>query len=254
MTPSPIIRRVAWREAAGIDAETLLAREWLVTNGLGGYASGTVCGIPTRRFHGLLVAALPPPLGRTMTLHHLGEEVQLPDGSSRALGAEARGAELPAGLGADLLQEFRLEDGLPAWVYEAGNAVIEKRVLLPHRQNTVLVSYRLVGGKAARLRLRPGIHFRGHEAPLNTPRIRPYELSVIEDRYEISGGPGLPTLRLRVAGAATFTPAARSIPEVAYRVEEARGYDARGELWSPGFFEIALAAGTEATLLASTEP
>jgi hypothetical protein len=53
------------------DAERL--REWIVTNGLGGYASGTVCGVPTRRYHGLLVAALPAPLGRTMMFNHLNE-------------------------------------------------------------------------------------------------------------------------------------------------------------------------------------
>jgi predicted glycogen debranching enzyme len=252
----PIIRRVAWRDDAGLPLDTLLAREWLVTNGLGGYASGTVCGVPTRRFHGLLIAALAAPLGRTMTLHHLCEEVVLADGVPRALGAEARGNDVPAGLGAELLREFRLEDGLPVWTYEVEDAVIEKRVFLPHRQNTVLVSYRLLAGPPrARLRLRPGIHFRGHEAPLNTARAQPYVLSAVEGGYEVAGGPGLPTLRLRISGGvAAFAPGDLSIPEVAYRVEEDRGYDARGELWSPGYLEAELAPAMPVTLAASTEP
>jgi predicted glycogen debranching enzyme len=250
----PILRRVAWREEAGLEVDILLAREWLVTNGLGGYASGTVCGVPTRRFHGLLIAALAAPLGRTMTLNHLGEEVVLANGATHALGAEVRGTEVPPGLGAESLKEFRLEDGLPVWIYEAGAAVIEKRICLPHRQNTVLVGYRLLSGeRGARLRLRPGIHFRGHEAALNTPRERPYVLSVVEDRYEVAGGPGLPTLRLRMTGDAAFTFRPRSIPEVAYRVEEDRGYDARGELWSPGYFEVDLSEDRPATMVASTE-
>src|SRR3989337_1472916 len=61
-------------------AEPALRREWLVTNGLGGYASGTVAGVVTRRYHGLLIAALPAPLGRMVMLNHLLERVRLPGG------------------------------------------------------------------------------------------------------------------------------------------------------------------------------
>ncbi len=66
------------------------APEWLVTNGLGGYASGTVAGFATRRYHGLLIAALPSPLGRTMMLNHCVERLGLPDGSAATLGVEHR--------------------------------------------------------------------------------------------------------------------------------------------------------------------
>ena len=65
-----------------------VTREWLVTNGLGGYASGTVATIATRRFHGLLIAALPPPLGRTMVIAHVSETVRLADGRAAQLGAQ----------------------------------------------------------------------------------------------------------------------------------------------------------------------
>ena len=78
---SELIRRMPWSEAHAAELEMLLAREWLVTNGLGGYAAGTVSGILTRRYHGLLVAALPTPFGRMMLLPHLSEQLRLSDGT-----------------------------------------------------------------------------------------------------------------------------------------------------------------------------
>ena len=71
-----LVRRLPWSEADASHSELLLTREWLVTNGLGGYASGTVSGALTRRFHGMLVAALPSPLGRMMMLNDLDESIR----------------------------------------------------------------------------------------------------------------------------------------------------------------------------------
>src|SRR5947208_17107449 len=96
-------------EAAG--RGTLLSREWLVTNGLGGYASGTACGVATRRYHGLLVAALPAPLGRTMLLNQLSEQLVPPDGTAVPVGVE--GAHRGGTPAASRLADFRLESGLP---------------------------------------------------------------------------------------------------------------------------------------------
>src|SRR5882724_8897171 len=75
-------------DASGDDPR--ISREWLVTNGLGGYASGTLSGFITRRFHGLLIAALPAPQGRTMMLNHLGEKLHLPNGDSVTLTTRKR--------------------------------------------------------------------------------------------------------------------------------------------------------------------
>src|SRR3954452_4843844 len=85
---NPLVRAISISCDDPKGAESSLTREWLVTNGLGGYASGTVCGVPTRRFHGLLVASLPSPLGRTMMLNDVAAEVYLPDGSGHRLGGE----------------------------------------------------------------------------------------------------------------------------------------------------------------------
>src|SRR5450631_2433099 len=113
-TPPPALEELAREEDP---TSPFITREWLVTNGLGGYASGTVAGIATRRFHGLLMAALPAPLGRTMMLAHVGEVIRLPDGRAAHLGATPRlpldGEALPFAS----LVEFRLEYGLPIWRY-----------------------------------------------------------------------------------------------------------------------------------------
>src|SRR4051794_21293484 len=124
-------------------------REWLVTNGLGGYASGTVAGVVTRRYHGLLVAALPAPLGRIVMLNHLLERVRLPSRGVMWLGDEDEVAGPNAIDRADHLVEFRLELGLPVWTYAIDGYTIEKRVLMPHRQNTVHVTYRLLKGEGS---------------------------------------------------------------------------------------------------------
>src|SRR5215468_9981470 len=138
------IRRIEWPGRQEIDG--FLRKEWLVTNGLGGYASGTVAGVATRRFHGLLIAALPAPLGRTIMLNHLIERMRPPGGAAAQLcGEESRPDEVAMPC-ADILAEFRLEMGLPVWRYEIGGITLEKRVVMPHLQNTVHVNYRLISG------------------------------------------------------------------------------------------------------------
>jgi predicted glycogen debranching enzyme len=115
-----VVRRYPWPGEGRAGWADLLTKEWLVTNGLGGYAAGTVCGVPTRRFHGLLVAALPTPFGRTMMLTHIAEEVYLRDGSRHRLGGEEREPSATPLPGTEHLKEFGLDAGLPMWSYEVG--------------------------------------------------------------------------------------------------------------------------------------
>src|SRR6059058_5906865 len=102
------VRRISWPPADPSDAEALVTREWLVTNGLGGYASGTVAGVITRRYHGVLIAALPAPLGRTVMLSHVAEQVRLPDGQHFEVGGRERTGDAPDAHGTGYLTEFRL--------------------------------------------------------------------------------------------------------------------------------------------------
>jgi predicted glycogen debranching enzyme len=249
-----LVRRLSFAEAGA--AESLVDREWLVTNGLGGFASGSIAGVPTRRYHGLLISALPTPLGRTVMLNYLSEWGRTSDGRRFQIGGQERtGGELELP-GAEHLREFRLEDGLPVWRYELGGAaVVEKRVVMPHMQNTVHITYSLLeGADRVRLKLRPAVQFRPLEDAVGRPAGEPHTITSVEDRLELSAGHTYPPLRLKIYGLrATFALDGKKLERLFYRVEERRGYDHTGELWSPGYFSVDLTTDVSATLVASTE-
>jgi predicted glycogen debranching enzyme len=249
-----LIRTLRWKGETK-DAEQLIRREWLVTNGLGGYASSTVAGVCTRRYHGLLVAALPSPRGRTVMLNHLMEQVRLPNGRTVRLGGEQHADGKLELQGLEFFREFRLESGLPVWRWEIDDWALEKRVLLLHEQNTVHVGYCLAGGQGTlRLKLRLAVHFRPHDEKVSTTFNGPYALTAIGERFEIAGEADFPPLRFRVhGGRAAFTVEGQRTQPLLYWVEEDRGYDSRGELWSPGHFRLDLTADHDVTLSASTE-
>jgi len=241
--PWPSMRLPPMDELAREEDPTspFITREWLVTNGLGGYASGTVATFATRRYHGLLIAALPSPLGRTMLLAHLTEVVRMPGGRAAPL------------LGK--LTEFRLELGLPVWRYEVEGFAIERRVWMEHRRNTTFASYELLGGSGAvDIEVEPWMRFRPHDGALDLPVGGPYSLQVVDDRYEVTSD-GYPPLRMGLDGGQhTFTMDRKRLRDVRYLLERTRGYDSVGELYSPGFFRVSLAAGAQVTFFASAEP
>lgn len=250
-----IVRRMPWTGRNMTRDQLLLKREWLVTNGLGGYATGTVSGALTRRYHGLLIVAYPAPLGRTLVFNKLSELVRFPDGSAVVIGAEERGDGTVELQGVEHLTEFRLEEGLPVWRYEINGTVIEKRIMLVHLQNTVHITYRLMSGaEKVRLKLLPSLHFRPHDAPVTEERGEPYVFSAVENRYQVSGGRRLPSLRFVLVGErGTFTLEEKHISDIFYRIEYNRGYESVGDLWSPGYFAVDLTPGHDATLIGSTE-
>ena len=236
--------------------ESLLTREWLVTNGLGGYASGTISGAVTRRYHGLLVAALPAPLGRTIMWSHVAEVLRFGPHDEISLGGEERARGQLALHGAKQLKEFRLEQGLPVWIFEARGLTIEKRIRMPHQQNTVHLSYRVRGpGQRPRLEVRPAFNFRHYEDRVDGLPEAPYEFRTKDGRYEVFDGENkFPPLHMRLSDCACdFLIDPRHIREVVYRSELDRGYDYEGDLWSPGVFRIDLQESTAATVIASTE-
>jgi predicted glycogen debranching enzyme len=209
----------------------LIEREWLVTNGIGGYSSGTVDGAVTRRYHGMLVAALKNPLGRMVMLNALHDELRV-----------------------ESLIEFRLDGGVPVWRYAiaGGGGTLTKRIVMPHRQNTVVIQYRLDGAKPLALRLTPAVHFRPYEAAVSEPLQEQYGFAATGDHYTLML-PELPPLRFLAEGRVSFDPHVHRREQVLYPVEESRGYAARGSLWSPGSFVFDVQPGEHVALIASTE-
>ncbi len=133
------------REICGV-LDAALRREWLVTNGIGGFASGTVCGAATRRYHGLLLAALRPPLGRTLVCAKLDEWVEH-QGVAYPLACNVfqGGAVDPRGY--HHLESFELDGTIPVWRYALADCLLEKRVFMVHGHNTTCVTYRMLRGE-----------------------------------------------------------------------------------------------------------
>src|ERR1700737_4422107 len=124
--------------------ESAVRREWLVTNGLGGYGSGTVAGINTRRYHGLLVASLNPPVQRMVLLAALEEWLVAPDGERRALSAQEYwdGTVYPDGF--RQLEGVEIDGMLPAFRWTIDGRILEKRIWMEQGVSRTVLTYRLL--------------------------------------------------------------------------------------------------------------
>jgi predicted glycogen debranching enzyme len=253
---TPIVsHKIDLARAQASNVREILRREWLITNGLGGYGSGTISGMVSRRYHGLLVAALPAPYGRVVMLNHLSETLQFPDGRSLLIGGEEPDAPDDSDIPEFCVQEFRLEEGLPVWKYDSGGVIIEKRLLLVYGQNSLHVTYTLLSPQeCVRLDLRPSLQFRLHEHDVSQPLPGDYSLLIRDRRYEITLPDFAHALRLYIHDDRTaYTHEGRRPRDISYPTEEDRGYQSRGLLWSPGHFHIELRPNQPITLIASTE-
>jgi predicted glycogen debranching enzyme len=142
------------REICG-DLSAALRREWLVTNGLGGYASGTLAGVNTRRYPGLLVASLTPPVGRTVLVGGVVEWASYA-GCRYPLATHEYGDGTLDPHGYRHVQAFALEGMLPVWSFALGDALLEKRIWMACGTSTTYVTYRMVrGSNAAELEITP---------------------------------------------------------------------------------------------------
>jgi predicted glycogen debranching enzyme len=242
---SDIVRAIRTSNA---DWDRLATLEWLVTNGLGGYASGTLGGFLMRRYHALLVAALPAPLGRMVLVSRLDERVRLPGGDIRWLSRVSNPAS-------GVVTHFELVGGLPVWRYELEDTTIEKRLIMPRLQNTVLVTFTATRApKPIRLNIRPNLHARPHEAPVDYP-LPASPVLVARDGYlEATLDTAVPPIVLVLRDhESSFTLHPEVTKDVPYVLEQQRGYASVGDTWSPGYYKLDLAEGERATFIASTE-
>src|SRR5690349_7005985 len=175
-------------------------REWLVTNGIGGYASGSLAGANTRRYHGLLVAALTPPTGRMTLLSRLEEAVTL-DGETYELAAnQYPGAIHPEGF--RFLERFEAYP-VPTFYYRPRpDVLIEKRICMPQGPNTTYVQYTLAESPGPiALRLTPLVCWKDFHAEMHPWSGFPLSLSEAPGEARLCFTSDSPVLRLRVAGA-----------------------------------------------------
>jgi glycogen debranching enzyme len=113
------------------DLEVAERREWLVTNGRGGYAMGTVAGTLTRRYHGLLIAALDPPVARRLVVPSVQFEVRY-RGANYALATNRWASGVRAPQGWELIDAFAVRDGVPSWTYAVGDALVEVEIAMEY--------------------------------------------------------------------------------------------------------------------------
>jgi predicted glycogen debranching enzyme len=226
-------------------------REWLVTNGIGGYASGTIAGVLTRRYHGLLVAALHPPLGRTLLLAKLDDSV-LYDDRQYPLHTN-RWADGAIGLhGHHHIERFALEGTVPVWRYACADSLLEKRIWMMPGENTTYVSYHLLQASLPlQLTLKALVNYRDHHHNTHAQNWRMTTVPM-DHGICISAFPEAVQLHL-LSDRAEVTPAHDWYYGFDLAVERYRGLDDRDDHLHAATFEVALQPGEAVTFIASTE-
>jgi len=238
------------------DLDAALRREWLETNGLGGFASSTIVGLNTRRYHGLLVAATQPPVGRYVLLSKL-EETLLLDGRAFDLSAN-RYPSVVHPQGFRYLKQFRL-DPFPIFAYEIDGVEIEKTVFMVQGENSTIVRYQL-GNKSGskllsqkiELELRPLIAFRDYHTTTHENDALNSTVESAPGLASITPYPGLPSLHL-AHNAGQLGSGSNWYRDFEYDAERERGLGFVEDLFNPCVLRFDLCPESAAAVIASTE-
>ncbi len=227
-------------------------REWLVTNGIGGFASGTVAGVPTRRYHGLLVAALKPPLGRTLLATKFDETVEY-DGRSYALATNRWTGGTVDPQGYRLLESFRLEGTTPVWTYAVADALVEKRVWMQRGANTTYVQYRLLRGtQPLALAVKALVNYRDFHSVTHAGDWQ-MNITPVKQGLRIVAFDGAALLYV-LSATASAEPAHEWYRNFDLAVERYRGLEDREDHLHAGTLRAKLEPGEGVTFVLSTEP
>jgi predicted glycogen debranching enzyme len=225
------VRRLAFgSQLCGRIAEGA-TREWLVPDGRGGYAMGTVSGLRTRRYHGLLIVAGDTPATRHLALASLDAVVTLPSGTSVRLATHEWADGTIAPRGHELLAGFELVDGLPRWRWRIGDVVIEREVAMAHGRAAVAVVHRLLTGGPIGLSLEALCTWRDVHGE-RTAAGPPPDVAAADGGCVVEGA-----YRLR---GPDFRPAGAWWRGVHHRAEADRGLPPREDLWYAGSFHAQL--------------
>ncbi|BAZ17906.1 putative glycogen debranching enzyme [Calothrix sp. NIES-4071] len=238
------------REICG-NLEAAETREWLVTNGIGGYASGTVAGLLTRRYHGLLVAALKPPLGRTLLFTKL-DETAIYDDHTYPLHANRWVSGIVSPQGFRHIERFTLEGTIPTWQYAIADALLEKRIWMQQGENTTYIQYHLRRAtQPLKLTFKAMVNYRDYHSSTSGNN---WQMAV----EEITGGirviayPSAAPLYL-LTDRGNASPAHNWYYGFDYSVERYRGLNDKEDHLHAATFQVTLEKGESITFVASTE-
>src|SRR5947209_6782368 len=246
---------IAFDQQVCSDLGQTLEREWIETNGLGGFASSTIAGVNTRRYHGLLTAAITPPTGRCVLLSKMEE----------TLVVEGRGYELSANLypgavhpqGYSYLKQFRLYP-FPVFTYQVEGLEIEKRIFMAHGENTTVIEYELHSLDRdplpeCILELRPLIAFRDYHSTTHANESLNPQVEQMDGMMSIQ--PYKDLCRLYIGHNASAVEVSGDwYRNFEYPEEVERGLDSREDLFQPLAAKFNLHRNATATVVASTEP
>jgi predicted glycogen debranching enzyme len=226
------------------------SREWLVTNGIGGYAFGTIAGHQTRCYHGLLVAALQPPLGRSLLVAKLDETARYRSESFELFTNRwADGTVAPQGY--RNIERFHLEGTTPVWTFALADALLEKRIFMQSGSNTTYVLYRLVRASSpVELSIKVLADY-GNEHCVTVGKTRPMEVTPVERGLQVAAFDGATPFYV-LSDSATASPANEWYRNFDLAAERSRGLPDRTDHFFAGEIRATIDPGGSLTIVAST--
>ncbi len=222
--------------------------EWLVTNGIGGYAAGTVPGLLSRSYHGLLVSALKPPLGRTLTVAKL-DEIAIVGGESYDLYVNQWGPDQIEPLGNQHMTGFSLEGRTPLWTYAVGGVTLEKRIWMQPGKNTTYVRYTHTGGDVLKLSIKVMANFRDHHGGGSEGM---WQIDPVENGLQFVAFKGAPPFYV-LSGDVNIHARHIWYKNFYKAIEDFRGEDVYDNHLYAGHMEITLKPGESATVVATMQ-
>ena len=226
------------------------SHEWLVTNGIGGYAFGTIAGHQTRCYHGLLVAALQPPLGRILLVAKLDETARYASEEFELFTNRwADGTVAPEGY--RNIERFHLEGTTPVWTFALADALLEKRIFMQSGSNTTYVLYRLVRASSPVELSIKVLADHGDEHCVTVGWTQPMAVTAVERGLQVVAFKGATPFYV-LSDSATALPATDWYRNFDLAVERARGLPDRTDHFFAGEFRTTIAPGGSLTIVAST--
>jgi predicted glycogen debranching enzyme len=237
------------REICG-DLHAAESREWLVTNGIGGFASGTVAGSATRRYHGVLIAALQPPVGRTQLVSSIDETLRY-NGKEYSLATHrwASGAVEPQGF--RHIESFHLDGKTPVWIYAFADGLLEKRIWMSYGENTTFIHYTLVRASGSvEIDFKCLVNYREFHSVTHAGEWR-MRIEPVPGGVRVLAFEGATPFYLRSVGT-TCEPRNEWYFGAFYSREQERGLDSSEDLLSAALFRARLDVGASVMFVAST--